>query len=93
MLSADPMKVVGVKIISFLDSTSANAEAAANQPNTTTNTTNAVGSSNISGESNGALTATSSTQNFQTAQPPATLENQSLDQAAVTSTALQTVSV
>uniref|UniRef100_A0A0R3S2E2 non-specific serine/threonine protein kinase n=1 Tax=Elaeophora elaphi TaxID=1147741 RepID=A0A0R3S2E2_9BILA len=90
MMSSDPAKAVGIKIISFLDATSANAgaETAANQSNISTNTT---GSSDILGESKAVLTTTSSVQNFQTVQPLAVLNNQSLDQAAVNSTSLQTV--
>ncbi|CAG9533409.1 unnamed protein product [Cercopithifilaria johnstoni] len=96
MIIADPAKAVGVKIISFLDSTSTNAdvEVTASQSNISTNatciSTNATGSTDISGESNGAVTATSSTQNFQTVHPLATLKNQSFDQTVVNSAALQT---
>lgn len=90
MIIADPVKAVGVKIISFVDSTSANAgvEMTVSQSNISTN---AITSSDVSGESNAALTAASSVQNFQAVQPLLTMKNQSLDQTGVNSAGLQSV--
>ncbi|EJD74728.1 WNK protein kinase [Loa loa] len=86
MIVADPVKAVGVKIISFVDSTSANAgvETTVSQ----SNISNPI-ASDVSGESNTMLTATSSVQNFQAVQPLSTLKNQSLDQTVTNSTVSQ----
>lgn len=90
MTNADPVKAVGVKIISFLDSTSANAgvEVTVSQLNISANT---IDSSDILREPNGALTTASSVQNFQAVQPPPTLKNQSVDQTVANSPVVQTV--
>ncbi|VDO40308.1 unnamed protein product [Onchocerca flexuosa] len=79
MIVADPVKAVGVKIISFVDSasTSANIEMTVSHSNVSANP---VASSGVSVESNVALSAASSMQNFQTVQPPIAMKNQSLDQ-------------
>ncbi|VDK87825.1 unnamed protein product, partial [Litomosoides sigmodontis] len=88
MTSADPVKAVGVKIISFLDSTSANAdvEATVSQLNISANV---IDSSDNVGEPNGSLATASSLQNFQDIQPLPTLKNQSLDQTVANSPVLQ----
>ncbi|VDO51668.1 unnamed protein product, partial [Brugia timori] len=79
MIVTDPVKAVGVKIISFVDLASANAgvETTVSQSNIAANT---ITSPDVSVESNSALTATSSVQNFQAVHPLSTLTNQSLDQ-------------
>ncbi|VDM15424.1 unnamed protein product, partial [Wuchereria bancrofti] len=79
MIVTDPVKAVGVKIISFVDSASANArvETTVSQSNIAAN---AITSPDVLVESNSSLTATSSVQNFQAVHPLSTLKNQSLDQ-------------
>ncbi|VIO87624.1 Protein kinase domain containing protein [Brugia malayi] len=91
MIVTDPVKAVGVKIISFVDLASANAgvETTVSQSNIAANT---ITSPDVSVESNSALTATSSVQNFQAVHPLSTLTNQSLDQT-MNSTAPQSTDI
>ncbi|EJW87296.1 hypothetical protein WUBG_01792, partial [Wuchereria bancrofti] len=91
MIVTDPVKAVGVKIISFVDSASANArvETTVSQSNIAAN---AITSPDVLVESNSSLTATSSVQNFQAVHPLSTLKNQSLDQT-VNSTVLHSTDI